>query len=548
MIGEIWAEGLNRLGDWNPQAFREIKGRLTPRNLGLVVGGSFLLQSLLLLVFVLMLPNGEDTRAFSTYCVPERPGGLLCQVPIQIRWDFWWRQIAVTLSWLLPYAIAVPSVAFIAGNFAQEVQRGTLNVLRLSPQRPRSLLQGKLWGVPSPIWLGALTVLPLYLWAAMQGGIPLSFLLSYGITWGLAIGVMNTAAALISLNLENQADKLHPQTGTGVAIGAAALAWTMGVPLVFGLGLALLWSDNGVLTASWRSHVIWFGWSLTEKTWLGHLWVWGWLIGLGRGLHQAAVARMGNPLAPIPTKQGSYVLTVALALLIGGFFPAPPKLRPEFLYHIPFWLGAVGLFFTATGCLQKRQTLLDWLRYRHLGGDRRPLWQDLLWGDRSPWVGCLALNAALYLCLWLGLALQEPTALGKVLALGFSLLLSAIAWSALMQTLRLWARREIQMTLIGMLILAFPSLVVVGTWSLRPVVWPLWLILGHTWVLLDGDSPALGTVVGILGQTLVSAGILGWSIRIWQQQGASEWQRLAARVTAPTLSTSPEKPHVGELG
>ncbi len=552
MIGEIWAEGLNRLGDWNPQAFREIKGRWTPRNLGLVVGGSFLIQGLLLLGFALMLPDPEGVRVFNPYCVPERPGGLLCQVPIQIRWDLWWRQMAVTLSWLLPYTIAVPSVALTAGNLAQEVQRGTLNVLRLSPQPPRALLRGKLWGVPSLIWLGALTVLPLYLRAAIQGGIPLSFLLSYGITWGLAIAVMNTAAALLSLNLENQADKLHLQAGTGVAIGAAALAWTVGIPLVFGLGLAILWSDNGVLTDSWQSQVTWFGWSLTQKTWLGHLWVWGWLIGLGRSLHQAAVARMGNPLVPIPTKKGSYFLTVALTLLILGFFPTTTD--PTFLYGVPFGLGGVGLLFMATSWRQKRQTLLDWLRYRHLSSDRQPLWRDLLVGERSPWVLSIALNAFLFGSLWsLWVALQEPRAGIAVWVLSWSLGVSAIAWNALMQTLQLWARRprqEVQMSVIGLLILALPSLVVWGTGPLRTVIWPLWLILGHTWVLLEGGSPALGlgTVIGILGQTLVGAGILRLSIRIWQQQGASEWQRLAATETLPILSTSPEKPHVGKLG
>jgi len=525
MIGGIWAEGLNRLGDWNPQAFREIKGRLTPRNLALVMGASVLLQGLLLLAFALMLPDPEGVRVFNTYCIPESPNSLLCRVPIQIRWDVWWRQIAVTLSWLLPYAIAVPTVALTAGNLAQEVQRGTLNVLRLSPQRPWALLQGKLWGVPSPIWLGALTVLPLYLWAARQGGIPLSFLLSYGITWGLATGVLNTAAALFSLNLENQADKLQPQTSTGVAIGAAALAWTIGVPLVSFLGLAILWSDNGVLTPPWESQLTWFGWALTQDPWLGHLWVWGWLGGWGRSLHQAATARMASPLAPVPTKRGSYFLTAGLTLLLLGFLPT--ELQGAFL-QFPFWLGGMVLFCTATGCLQKRQTLLDWLRYRHLSADRQPLWRDLLVGERSPWVLCIALNAFLFGSLWsLWVAVQEPSALATVSIASLSLGTSAIAWNALMQTLRLWARRprqEAQMSVIGLLILVLPNLVVLGTWPLRTVVWPLWLALG---------------------QTFLVAGILSLSIRIWEKQGASEWQRLAARPQEPLLVTLSGEHHAG---
>jgi hypothetical protein len=49
---------LERLGDWNPQLMRELKGRLKPRNLLIAGTISLLGQFLLLLLVQTQLPNG----------------------------------------------------------------------------------------------------------------------------------------------------------------------------------------------------------------------------------------------------------------------------------------------------------------------------------------------------------------------------------------------------------------------------------------------------------------------------------------------------------
>jgi hypothetical protein len=48
---------LDRIGDWNPQVFREIKGRLNVRNIAIAVASSLLGQLLLFLSWLNQLPH-----------------------------------------------------------------------------------------------------------------------------------------------------------------------------------------------------------------------------------------------------------------------------------------------------------------------------------------------------------------------------------------------------------------------------------------------------------------------------------------------------------
>jgi len=60
---------VNQLGEWNPQLFREIKGRLKPRNILIAVAMSFLGQLLLLMAFAGKLPVVKDSmRLYNRYC------------------------------------------------------------------------------------------------------------------------------------------------------------------------------------------------------------------------------------------------------------------------------------------------------------------------------------------------------------------------------------------------------------------------------------------------------------------------------------------------
>jgi hypothetical protein len=48
---------LDRLGEWNPQLFREIKGRLKRRNIAIAIATSLLGQLLVLLYWLRQIPT-----------------------------------------------------------------------------------------------------------------------------------------------------------------------------------------------------------------------------------------------------------------------------------------------------------------------------------------------------------------------------------------------------------------------------------------------------------------------------------------------------------
>ncbi|WP_199248438.1 hypothetical protein [[Phormidium] sp. ETS-05] len=51
---------VNKFTDWNPQLFREIKGRCKPRNLGIAAGLSLFGQLLLMLSLYQRLPFASE--------------------------------------------------------------------------------------------------------------------------------------------------------------------------------------------------------------------------------------------------------------------------------------------------------------------------------------------------------------------------------------------------------------------------------------------------------------------------------------------------------
>jgi ABC-type transport system involved in cytochrome c biogenesis permease component len=79
--------------------------------------------------------------------------------------------------------LLVAGVYALASNFKQEKKRGTLNFLRLSPQKARSIIVGKLLGVPVLVYLGVLCAVPLQMYAAHSAQIARANVLA----WDLAM-------------------------------------------------------------------------------------------------------------------------------------------------------------------------------------------------------------------------------------------------------------------------------------------------------------------------------------------------------------------------
>jgi hypothetical protein len=107
---------INAAGEWNAQLFRELKGRLNPKNFTLTLLGSFAAQVLMMMMFVMRLPVnlklGESNRG-QEYCFndPATKYGLgsgideVCKLDklghVITNWPHWWTDILVAMSWVI---------------------------------------------------------------------------------------------------------------------------------------------------------------------------------------------------------------------------------------------------------------------------------------------------------------------------------------------------------------------------------------------------------------------------------------------------------------
>ncbi|WP_414577486.1 ABC transporter permease subunit [Anabaena sp. CCY 9402-a] len=228
---------IDKIGDWNPQLLREIKGRLKVFNLVIAVGLSLIGQ---LGVFLYQFGSypGEKYAMSGTYCNlsagykqhinslypqmdivqqkinaytgntnfdPAKLQGLKTQLANlkteqtnlnkllyekfcpsdQINMSLWWRDhweyIFLTLSVMFVFILLVAGTYLLINNLAQEERRGTLIFLRLTPQSEVSILTGKMLGVPIVIYLIVIAALPLHLLAGLSAKIAFSHILSFDI-------------------------------------------------------------------------------------------------------------------------------------------------------------------------------------------------------------------------------------------------------------------------------------------------------------------------------------------------------------------------------
>jgi len=386
---------LNRSSNWNAQFFREVKGRLKPRTVGLTVIVSVLIQALISLYFWMIIP-GKGT-VYSNYCVqttkPDNYQRCLLDAAgyPKIDWLVWWNHFFLTLTWLMPFVLLVAGVYMIIGDLAKEERRGTLNFIRLSPQTSSNILIGKLMGVPLIPWLAVAAAIPLHLLTAAKATIPLFDVVSIYLVTIAACCFFYTAAAFY-------------------AFMGGAHGW---------LGAIVIWGSYSIFFQMWqasRSYESgnyfffneWYGIKIGNNLamFVGFSLVclaiatfWNWL---------AINRRFRNPNNVLLSKRQSYGMTLSYELFIFGFVF---HTYPDWVYKgdgLSYITGLLAYLMVMNlmwfvlmiaALTPHRQTLLDWARYRKDGSTKTPKsqWQrtllkDLVWGDKSPATLAIALN------------------------------------------------------------------------------------------------------------------------------------------------------------
>ncbi|MEH2352390.1 ABC transporter permease subunit [Nostoc sp.] len=440
---------IDKIGDWNPQLLRELKGRLKFFNVAIAVATSLLLQ---LVVFLYQLREFPDDKysLIGTYCylrkVYEPQQNQVFQQPNnhiefadfndflsknfcpqnQIDWQLWWRDhfeyIFLTLSVIFVFTLLVAGTYLLINDLAKEESRGTLNFIRLSPQSETSILTGKLLGVPSLIYLVILVAVPLHLFAGSSAEIAFSYILSYYAILVASCIFFYSAALLFGL-VSRLFSGFQPWLGSGTVLfflfTTMLIASSSNNSLnnsTAWLRLFAPWDTINYLFPNWLN--VYNGSPLNSLEFfylpLGKnivSLVGFYLLNLGLcsyGILQALKRCFRNPQASIISKRQSYLLVGFCQVMMWGFSLQSWRNNLRFNEYVAqnlifLAIYNLGLILSLIAVLSPhRQDVQDWARYRHQEvSSRKNVWQDLIWSEKSPAILAIAINLTIVAIPWL---------------------------------------------------------------------------------------------------------------------------------------------------
>ncbi|MGJ5672219.1 MAG: ABC transporter permease subunit [Nostochopsis sp.] len=264
---------MDKIGDWNPQLLREIKGRLKVFPVAIACITSLIGQLILFLYQLREIP-GEKYQISGAYCrlgeaYKQQINDIYPQInqlqqqlsllnksknydasaiqsltqqidqlkaqekninnilynqfcPLeQLNMQQWWRDhweyIFLSLTVIFIFTLLVAGTYLLISNLAQEENRGTLNFLRLSPQSETSILIGKMLGVPILIYLVVAVAVPFHILAGHAANIALSHILSFYVILGASCFFFYSTALLFGF-LSRFFSGFQPWLGSGAVI------------------------------------------------------------------------------------------------------------------------------------------------------------------------------------------------------------------------------------------------------------------------------------------------------------------------------------------
>lgn len=551
---------IDRLGDWNPQLLRELKGRLKIRNILIAIGLSLFGQ--FLAIATVQRQVEQVAGEYSHYCTgPEQYGAYgafrcLTDAAGQtiINQPLWWFQVFKITSVASLVILLTAGSYLLINDLYQEERRGTLNFIRLSPRSATTVLAGKLLGTPVLLYIMALVALPLHLWAAASAGIPLWVLAAF---YGLFASI---CALIYSLSLlygltTGWLGGFQPWLGSGL-IFFFAMAFNAGNATnysafdwfhFFSIGQLFPYLAEAAQVPNFQSISQFRG--QQDERWFtlligNNLWQWmglaiaNVLLWLG-WTWQALRRSFRSPSGTLLSKGQSYGLILCFELTLLGFslqnplgtaslFPADLALmRPVYLLNLLMFLVLIAAL------APHRQSLQDWARYRRDRRSqgrkawRRSLLRDLLWHDKSPFLLAIVVNVGIMLGVFsLGMALggnsQSIHWIGLAIVGSLIVLLAAIVQSILtMKSSKrtVWAGG----TLAGIVVVPWIGLAVL---SLSPHdAADLWLLTVFPWEALEQVS--FSSLLTLLGGYWSIVGVLNlqFTYRL-HQMGTSSSQAL----------------------
>ena len=553
---------LNRLGEWNPQLVRELKGRLNLRNAAIASAVSVVGQLLLYLYYESLLPGGEEQNR---YCVgsppPDWPGyqedylllpNNFCLKDLLGHWmllkNLWWLDLFVGMSIISFVVLLGVGTYLLIADLSLEERRGTLHFIRLSPQSASRIFIGKVLGVPILLYIMLGLALPLHLGAGLAAGIPLTLILSFYAVLVASCAFFFSLAMLIGLVSQNRGG-LQAFLSGGAVLFFLAFAtlpmvnnWSHAYSSVewwlklFSPGTVLPYLVQSTFLPQRTVHyldvqaispMLWYGQPLWQNPWRGIAFMLlnysVWTYWLWQGMKR----RFENPAATILSKTQSYWICSSFAVIGVGFVGQSSDSYSLFDNFAVLLLLNLGLFLVLIASLSPhRQTLQDWARYRHRS--QQDLIKDLTVGEKSPAPVAIALNLAIVTgytlpsVLLLPVENRIPLLFGLLLSGSMILIYAAIA--QLMLLLKTPKRSLFAAATIGTaLLVPFGSLAVFGTFPAHaPGLWLFSLLP----VAATAYAKTSTILLALLGQWLVVA-LIGFQLtRQLQKAGQSQTKAL----------------------
>ncbi len=422
---------IDRMGDSNPQIFRELKERLTLRNIGIAVAGALVIQILVLLYFNGQIPipmlsdvNNESLpkeiyrSAYSKYCYfNEIRNGYTpsekCQIDgsgsFKINWQIWKSDVFICLSWILPLGLLLGSVYTLVADLVQEEKRGTLNFIRLSPQSPQKIFIGKILGVPMLVYFAAALMVPLHVWMGLSAQASITTLASwYATLGGMWFLLASTSVLYVLLG------------GVQAIVTVIAVASPLCLPIAM-FNAFLSATINGEKWLTDGDRISWFGLPIDCSAVSFYLFSTGCCLVASYGIWQTLDRRYLNPTATVMGKYQSYLINFCLQLWIAGF-TVPLIFAASTKYYVTRQtisgfaiFDFMALLLLIPMLLPSKQALQDWSRYRRERTQQRrkfiqrDLIQDLIGNDKSPALLTIAINVGMAMVAWIPVSLFALT-------------------------------------------------------------------------------------------------------------------------------------------
>ncbi|MEA5583398.1 hypothetical protein VB620_18880 [Nodularia harveyana UHCC-0300] len=406
----------------------------------------------------------------------------------------------------------------LINDLATEQRRGTINFIRLSPQSYQSILLGKILGVPILLYLAIFLAIPFHLWLGLNMGIPLyQTLIFYVVLLGASI--LYYSAALLFGLVGSWLGGVQSWLGSGF-LGLVLLFTQKNIFPRFNifLGLSIINPGNFIPDSEGGLNFVHFQWfglplgnSLVLTTCFSLL-----VYGIGTYFIWQSLERCYHDTnATMLSKKQSYFLTASFTVIMLGCANSVSNQNLLPLIFINF-----GLFLYLIAALTPNyQTLQDWARYQHFYRVKNPgkqkLIKDLIWGEKSPAILAIAINALIvFTIISVFIAVSFSPAsykISAVIALIFTLSLLLI-YAALAQILlftkhqQTLLRTNTVLAAVILLPIIVLGLVSSGNTSNYSFLW-LFSIFAPLQVLSPYSVP-LGVMVSFLG-LLGHASILG---------------------------------------